>query len=550
MSILDRVRRFFDGVADGALRRRTFSVVLPIRLSATELESLFVEDRVGQDFSLFKRVPGLLEFRWALFRTKTARQSGAEDAAATHELLLSLAFEGDEDAVLADLLEQPVLQRLLAQSKGFDHKKNALAYFNRRRVRRRAETEEFQSRRLGTEPVARGSETFDTSAYVGFPYGLTPFEREIEDETDWIRKTSDLSQRKQLRVARKERKTLRGAHAKGHGLVEGTFSIPENVPAAYGIGLFACGGESFRLWARPSNGSPDVEPDGKRDLRGLALSIEVPFGRAPAPDGAENFLATHDPSVGFGRQEFILASSPIFFTTDIREFARIFSIFTTLSWFKKAIRASAFALGLAGMRIAKLLPRIFTPPPSHPLNPAFHSASPYLLGDSAIVKYSIELDEPERFADLEPAKGENFLSVVLRKSLGVRAIKLKFFIHALPPESPLFTAADRVKAVEDATLDWNTLGTDRVHVATIELDEQDPTSNERRCLAEEHRFSPWNSLAVHRPIGNLNRARFLIYLDSARVRSLAATNRLSANVIESTRPEVADSAGGRIDAAE
>ena len=75
-------------------------------------------------------------------------------------------------------------------------------------------------------------------------------------------------------------KPQRGQHAKGHGLVRGTFAVRGDVPDAMRVGLFATPA-SYDCWVRFSNGfsaddrQPDVETP--EEPRGLA------HRRAPAP---------------------------------------------------------------------------------------------------------------------------------------------------------------------------------------------------------------------------------------------------------------------------
>lgn len=547
MGILDSVRKVLDRIADGGLRRRPFSMLLPIRLSSTEIETSFIEEGTGQNFGLFKKVPGLLEFRWALFRTHRPEPGGS--AAPTHELFLSLEFEGDVEDVLRDLADQPAIHKILLASSDFDPAKDPVDYLVRRRLRGGASSVDFHARRLGSQPIVSGRETFDTSTYDEFPFVLTSFEHPIPDEKDWVRRTSDVSQRAQLRFARKEGKVLRGAHAKTHGLIEGTFTVDDDTPEELRNGLFGCVGQKFRVWARVSNGSAEVKSDEERDLRGLALSVEIPVDSKDKTITKSDFLPTAKVSNGVGRQDFVLASAPVFFTPDIKEFARLFSIYMTTSRFKQMVRAVAYVLGSAGFGALRRVLRIFSAAPSHPLRPAFFSASPYLLGEGRPVKYSVELANPELFTDLEPTEGENFLSVVLRKSLGLRRIALRFYVHVLPDG---FWSKPHAEAIENGTLDWSDLGAKPTPVATIELHEQDPTTIERRYEAETHRFSPWNALVHHQPIGNLNRARLFIYHDSARVR-LPGSHQNRAPwppLVESSRTSATNYKGGDVEATE
>ena len=65
--------------------------------------------------------------------------------------------------------------------------------------------------------------------------------------------------------------------------------------------------------------------------------------------------------------------------------------------------------------------------------------------------------------------------------------------------------------VENAATRWSEADSPFVAVATLRILAQDFDTTERNRQGEDMRFSPWHCLAVHRPLGSINRARRVVY---------------------------------------
>ena len=80
---------------------------------------------------------------------------------------------------------------------------------------------------------------------------------------------------------------------------------------------------------------------------------------------------------------------------------------------------------------------------------------------------------------------------------------------------------ERSTPIEDASIDWVSPYTT---VATLHLPRQDLGSSEGQALqarAEAGVFDPWQALAAHRPLGNVQRARKVFYFASQQARAAA-----------------------------
>jgi hypothetical protein len=97
----------------------------------------------------------------------------------------------------------------------------------------------------------------------------------------------------------------------------------------------------------------------------------------------------------------------------------------------------------------------------------------------------------------------------LTKSLLAFDVALQFFVD------------EERTPIEDASVLWREDVAPFVKVARLELPMQDTQSTEGRALAdtiEAATFDPWCALDAHRPLGDVMRARKVVYFDSQKGR--------------------------------
>ena len=81
--------------------------------------------------------------------------------------------------------------------------------------------------------------------------------------------------------------------------------------------------------------------------------------------------------------------------------------------------------------------------------------------------------------------------------------------------------SEDVTPIEDASVNWPTPYTT---VATLELPQQDLSDAQATAFAQQAEasvFDPWQALAAHRPLGDVQRARKVIYFESQKGRGAA-----------------------------
>ena len=310
---------------------------------------------------------------------------------------------------------------------------------------------------------------------------------------------------------------LRDAHPKHHGCVEATWEARSDVPAPLAQGVFAPGSR-FRAWLRFSNGDPrrqaDIEPDG----RGIAIKLrEVP---------GENLLGRFVPEPVESSQDFLLINHPVFFVPDIETYGD----FLRANDSESGLRVALFFAGhLDLLEIAQGIRghEVFSP-----LEIGYHSMSAYLLGrpeERRAVKYHVEPVDCATGAAIvqQPRSREarDFLREAMAERLDPEVAKgpACFDFSALVREDP----NDETRPVEDPTVEWDLETTPRTVVARITVPPQSFESADQMSFCEDLRFTPWNSLPEHRPLGRLNRLRLEVYRAISQLRH--ALNRVETN---------------------
>lgn len=281
----------------------------------------------------------------------------------------------------------------------------------------------------------------------------------------------------------------RDAHAKSTGLVKATFRVLDDLVDEHKVGIFAHVGEEFPALIRFSNAVKD--DDDIPDARGIGIKVFGVPGEKEDLDGGPDT----------GTQDFLLISVKEFLGADVEEFAKIASKNADNPDLQDLL---TFLEGL-NVRLPPILGamlRVF----GNTLEIDYHSTTPYLFGDGNAVKYRVKRMKlsgedplPQNPANLEEA---------LAKSVIDRRHVLEFFIQKQIDGMP----------IEDATVPWDTNDSPFIKVAEIVIEPQDISPAERAKMAENMAITPWRTLKEHRPLGGINRARKIIYLEVAKKR--------------------------------
>ena len=98
----------------------------------------------------------------------------------------------------------------------------------------------------------------------------------------------------------------------------------------------------------------------------------------------------------------------------------------------------------------------------------------------------------------------------MSETLSIRAWEFDFLVQVQTDVARM--------PIEDAAIEWPERLSPFVTVARLRIPRQDFDTPERTLLDREFSFNPWHAIAEHRPLGNQNRARKIIYDELSRLR--------------------------------
>ena len=276
----------------------------------------------------------------------------------------------------------------------------------------------------------------------------------------------------------------RDAHPMAHGLVHGTITIADDVPAQFRHGFFAKAA-SYPVWIRFSNGNkgPDTNPD----IRGMAIKVcGVPGEKIlPLEKNTQDFLlVSHsvmpvgEPKPYYAFFRAVIHKNPLYAIFGINPIA--------------LARATKIAVETLFFKVA------------NPLLIRYWSTTPYKMGDGA-VKYSAR---PAAAMNAGAAKkpehpGPAYLREAMVATLAKEDAIFDFLMQAQ-------TNAETMP-IEDCAVDWSESESPFVKVATIRIPKQTFTAPAQDAFCENLSFNPWHCVPDNRPLGGINRVRRYVY---------------------------------------
>jgi Catalase len=240
---------------------------------------------------------------------------------------------------------------------------------------------------------------------------------------------------------------------------------------------------------RFSNASGMVGSDSDKDLRGIAIRVQLPQG------DIQDFLMTNAPaSHARNARQFMVAA-------------------VALSGGRRLSALPRLVLGLGPFETARMLGAL-RKASSRPVNSlateTFWSRAPYAVGRWAVKFVLRPLGAPGG----PPPEGHDALRHEFVERLKGQDVRFELQVQHYVNE--------RHTPIEDGAVEWTERDPPPETVAELLIPQQDVTteqSREAEAAIEELAFSPWSSTEGIRPIGGLNRARKPVYQASARLRA-------------------------------
>jgi hypothetical protein len=286
----------------------------------------------------------------------------------------------------------------------------------------------------------------------------------------------------------------RDAHPKHHGCVNASLKIDtKSLDPKFRLGLFAKDA-IYSSVIRFSNGSPDAKKaDIDGDARGMAIKIlGVPYDNYLADVGVEPASSSHD---------ILVINSPVFFIKDTETYVK----------FTESVEKDGLGLlwfGITHPYTAKILWEIKNTQVFNPLDPTYHSATPYKLGDTSMRMKFVSCKK----ADAKPIAPENnYLSDRLAEYLAVRGTCFDFYIQP--------NHDDHENDIENPMQNWDDKKSPYIKVGRLDIPKQSgihTTTSSEFC--ENISFNPWRAPEVNRPLGTMNRTRLEVYVKQGKFR--------------------------------
>jgi hypothetical protein len=319
------------------------------------------------------------------------------------------------------------------------------------------------------------------------------------DENDAIDGIIDAMTHESRIVADREGHAVRASHAKSTGLLAGTLTVTAGLPLELAQGLFAEPG-TYDVAVRLAQGPGETLGDRVSTHRGMAIKVFGVQGEK-LPGHADD------------TQDFVLASGTTFPSGTAKGFlrdAKQLESATPLSEGVKSAVSSAArnfnkVLHALGTESAKA--DFFGHPFSHPLSEPYYSQAPLRYGDY-VAKVAAFPASPELLAlagvDIDTQADPNgFRTAVvdfMRDHQAVFELRIQLWTDA------------QTQPIEDASVEWSEKDSPFRTVATVRLTAQEAHGAERtRYFEDVMTFRPAHSLALHRPLGSVMRARLKVY---------------------------------------
>ena len=310
------------------------------------------------------------------------------------------------------------------------------------------------------------------------------------------------------KIGDRQRHTTRAVHAKSHALVRAELVVKGNLPEPLAQGLAAHPG-SYGVIMRFSTNPGDILSDHISSPRGLAIKI-VGLEAEKVPNHS-----------GQVTQDFLLVNGPVFDTKDAAGFLKNIQLLDKNANAPEALKQAVSTASRIGENVLEAVGlkssflKGFGEPANNPLGEVYFSQAPLrwgnYFGKVALVPVSENLLELYKkglpHASDWNALRDEFSRFFKEEAEAVWELRVQ-----------LCTDLEKMP-VEDAHQEWDEKESPYLAVATLTAKAQEIYSDARRVFVDEKlSFNPWQCLAAHRPLGNINRARFQAYQMSPKFR--------------------------------
>ena len=325
---------------------------------------------------------------------------------------------------------------------------------------------------------------------------------ELTPSTEWKERIAD-DEDKRFEQYGKQFAALQARKSKKHGpgralhrkqitAAQGRLDVLGDLPEFARHGLFAKRAK-FDVWVRLSNGGVDKASDRLPDIRGFAFRVMGVHGDSALGNG---------PAVS---QDFALINQEQFAFPKSDEFVDFVMAAAKGGGALLKHMVRRYGLIRGTWRLAKMFKTVAKPFTGFADTTMF-SAAPIACGPyAARVRLVPAPSNRIPLTGIQRDWDADFSGRLARQSLQWE-VQLQPFVN------------EKLTPIEDASVNWPTPYTT---VARLTLPKQETTTEAARAFAakvEAAVFDPWQALAAHRPLGDVMRARKVVYFASQKGR--------------------------------
>lgn len=280
-------------------------------------------------------------------------------------------------------------------------------------------------------------------------------------------------------------RAMRTLHAKMViGVTNAQLVVDQSLPLRYKVGHFVPGA-TLPAIVRLSNASGVPQADSQPDMRGMAVRL-LPEGDTP-----HDLLMTNYP-VSHARNARQFVTFAVLAAQD-----RTTMVAKLIAHFGKEEAERMLGNIKQGVRSGSSLAQ-----------ECFWSRGAVLWGSAGPVRFNMKPAGDAQMAPAASSSGDNALKVEFENRVRCSDVRYRLSVQ------PFVNEKDT--PIEDGAVEWTEQASPSLGIATLVIPCQDLGAAHTSASVDDIAFNPWNAPAEFRPLGNLNRARRVVYAASAK----------------------------------
>jgi hypothetical protein len=292
---------------------------------------------------------------------------------------------------------------------------------------------------------------------------------------------------------------LRAFHAKSIvGVRNATLRFRDDLPASLRSG-FAQPGALYPAIVRISNASGTAHADGDPDMRGFALRVVVSDGQS------------HD---------LLMTNQAVSHARNAEQFV-VFADALTCGGVRRVLGLGALAWEFGPSETLRMVRHVQAGRKRQIDSLAletFWSRGAIRWGDALAVRYLLRPTPGTRRAEKDDEGDPDYLRREFAERLRSGSVSYQLLIQPF---------VDEIRTpIEDGAIEWKETASRPILIATLTMPSHDLLGAEAqavRASLDDLSFNPWRTPDEFRPLGNMNRARKLVYQASSRNRGAVAS---------------------------